>query len=139
MLTVHLNRAISGIDGTFGNLVLPTGKQLVSGELPWRDNRRACSCIPIGKYEVIWSYSNRFGYCYRVLNVPGRSHILIHPANYMGLASDGFKQELQGCISLGLGVANHAKQRILTSSRIAVGAFNRSLDRKNFILEITNE
>lgn len=139
MLTVHLKRATSGTDGTFGSLVLPTGMLLRTGELPWRDNKRANSCIPIGKYEVTWSYSNKFGYCYRVLNVPGRSGILIHPANYMGLASDGFKQELQGCIAFGLGAGRHGNQRILTSSRIAVGALNRSLDRKNFILEITNE
>lgn len=139
MRKLALHRLPSDNHGTFGTVVLPTGVKLISGELPWRDNKRASSCIPIGRYEVTWSYSNRFGYCYRVLNVPGRSHILIHPANYLGLASEGFRQELQGCIALGLGVAKHGKQRIITSSRAAVGSFNRSLGRKNFILEITNE
>jgi hypothetical protein len=61
-------------------------------ELPWQDNRRNVSCVPEGAYEVVPRISKRFRNHLHILNVPGRSLILIHPAN------DAAK-ELRGCLS----------------------------------------
>ena len=61
-------------------------------ELNWKDNQRNISCIPEGAYEVIPRFSKRFRNHLHVLNVLGRSLILIHPAN------DAIN-ELQGCLS----------------------------------------
>lgn len=138
MQTLQLFRTRHRQDGTFGTLLLPSGKQLLTGELPWRDNRTASSCIPPGTYRTAWAFSARFGWCYRLEGTGKRQGILIHPANYLGLAAEGFKQELQGCIALGLGVAHHGSQQILTSSRSAIGIFNTYLNRQPFSLEITN-
>jgi hypothetical protein len=61
-------------------------------ELPWKDNHRSTSCIPEGRYPLVKRYSPKFKWHLLVKDVPGRSVILIHPAN------DAMK-ELKGCIA----------------------------------------
>ena len=61
-------------------------------ELPWKDNEKSVSCIPEGRYELKKRYSPRFKNHLLVKGVPGRSVILVHPAN------DALK-ELKGCIA----------------------------------------
>lgn len=61
-------------------------------ELPWLQNRRRVSCIPEGRYELRARFTARRGHHLIVLQVPGRSGILIHPANHA-------KTELLGCIA----------------------------------------
>ena len=62
-------------------------------ELPWKNNERRVSCIPAGTYQIIKHTSPKFGQCYWVQDVPNRSEILIHPANY--------HRQLLGCIAPG--------------------------------------
>lgn len=122
---------------TTGSLILPSGIQIMTLELPWRDNLRGVSCIPVGTYPVtirwkrrvtqaevadfskryemdikgwqpnlvlvldpvgkryFWQDSRQnFGWHFWVQNVPGRSGILIHQANYV--------RQLRGCIAPGM-------------------------------------
>lgn len=51
-------------------------------ELPWLNNQRNISCISTGEYPVEKIYSEKFGNCFLLKNVPGRSAILIHIGNY---------------------------------------------------------
>lgn len=49
-------------------------------ELPWKENKRAISCIPEGTYRVIKQppkETRPYSY-FRIPEVPGRSGILIH-------------------------------------------------------------
>ena len=62
-------------------------------ELPYNGNKRNISCIPLGDYKVIPHMSPTFGKCFKVLDVPGRSDILIHPGNYY--------TDIKGCIAIG--------------------------------------
>jgi hypothetical protein len=63
-------------------------------ERPYIKNKNNISCIPKGVYTCKWTKSPRLGRStYEVLNVPMRSGIRIHPANYA--------YELHGCIALG--------------------------------------
>jgi len=62
-------------------------------ELPWKDNQRRVSCIPEGTYKAIKHRSPKFGESVWIQNVPNRSEILIHPANYV--------RQLLGCIAPG--------------------------------------
>jgi hypothetical protein len=62
-------------------------------ELPWRNNERRVSCIPIGEYEIIKHNSPKFGLTYWVQNVTNRSEILIHKGNY--------HTDILGCILVG--------------------------------------
>ncbi|WP_298366044.1 DUF5675 family protein [uncultured Lutibacter sp.] len=61
-------------------------------ELPWLDNKLNISCIPEGVYTLKPRYSEKFKHHLLVENVPGRSLILIHPAN-------DAKKELKGCLA----------------------------------------
>ena len=83
MKRATLKRGESTDQGTFG--VLQFGARVVrSLELPWRDNARRRSCIPPGAYRCTLVRSPRFGSVYLVNQVPGRSDVLLHPANFAG-------------------------------------------------------
>lgn len=78
--------------GTNGELYCNNSFLCYTIELPWRDNLPRLSCIPEGRYELKKRYSPRFRDHLLVPGVPGRSLVLIHPAN------DALK-ELKGCIA----------------------------------------
>ena len=44
-------------------------------ELKWDDNKKQLSCIPKGKYKVTKWNSPKFGACFKILNVEGRTNI----------------------------------------------------------------
>ena len=52
------------------------------------------SCIPDGTYRVTRHSSPKFGRCFWIRDVPGRSAILIHPGNY--------HHHTLGCILVGM-------------------------------------
>ncbi|MEJ1934146.1 DUF5675 family protein [Nostoc sp. NIES-2111] len=81
-----------GAQGVNGVLYLNDQQVCYTIELPWQNNQRYISCIPEGSYPVVKRYSQRFGWHLHVQQVPGRSWILIHPANHA-------IKELQGCIA----------------------------------------
>ncbi len=78
--------------GTNGELYARNSFQCYTIELPWKDNQPQVSCIPPGRYELKKRYSPRFKDHLLVGLVPGRSLVLLHPAN------DALK-ELRGCIA----------------------------------------
>jgi len=63
-------------------------------ELPWKSNQKRVSCIPDGDYTVVKRSSEKYKNHFHILDVPNRSYILIHPANYV--------RQLLGCIAVGL-------------------------------------
>lgn len=64
------------------------------------------TCIPAGRYKVIWNKSPKFGKFFpRLVDVPGFDGILMHPANT--------HEEITGCIAVG--------QRITKDGAIAAG------------------
>lgn len=97
---VLLVRTPTTDQGTFGLLQANQFRCHVL-ELPWRDNRRQRSCIPVGSYDVLPHMSGRFGRCYWVQDVPGRSGILFHGGNYAGDVDLGWKSHSYGCLLLG--------------------------------------
>lgn len=58
------------------------------------NNEVRSSCIPLGTYPVHRHTSPKFGKCFWVKKVPGRSAILIHPGNY--------PRHTLGCILVGM-------------------------------------
>jgi hypothetical protein len=138
MKTVRLLRTESGDQGTFGLLAVDNFT-CFTGELPWLDNRSKVSCIPVGKYNVLWELSPRLHkHTYRLKNVKGRDGVLIHSANLVGDSTKGFKTQLQGCIAMGEKLGYMMGQKALLSSRPAVTAFEMFLNFEPFILEIKN-
>ncbi len=62
-------------------------------ELPYINNQKQISCIPVGIYHVRKHNSPTFGKVFHVLNVENRSEILIHKGNY--------NRNTKGCILVG--------------------------------------
>lgn len=79
-------------------------------ELPWRDNAPRISCIPEGRYEIRKRYSLKFKAHFEIIDIKGRSLILIHPANEA-------EKELKGCVAP---VLEHTGIGKGSSSRIAL-------------------
>ena len=96
--TFKLERRLDDGYGTFGRLFNPAGEEIGRiVEKPWRNNIKKDSCIPEGIYPLeYYPAGKRFYPKYRkifakqgnekgmiqVMNVPGRTHILIHRGNY---------------------------------------------------------
>lgn len=89
-----LKRIAYQAGGTNGVLQLSGSMQPLcySIELPWLNNIPRRSCIPPGTYRLLKRYSEKFHWHLHVSDVPGRSLILLHPANYAQV-------ELLGCIA----------------------------------------
>ncbi len=94
MTDVLLERTDTGPNGTFGVLITAGWEfACFTVELPWLDNQRDVSCIPEGLYECRPWDSVRFSPSYILMDVPVRSHILIHSGNTI--------HDIRGCIAVG--------------------------------------
>jgi hypothetical protein len=93
----------------------------VTLELPDLNNAPHISCIPKGNYLCSLYQSPRHGLVPLVHDVPNRSMIEMHPANY--------SRELKGCIALGMTSADIDKDGILdvTSSQKTFKRFMEAL------------
>ncbi len=144
MEEVFLNRRTSSDHGTFGEILVLKSRVVHSfktGELPWRCNRPGESCIPCGSYVCRVTYSPKFEKkTYELFDVPGRTDIRIHSANYFGDKKvSGLLSEVDGCIGLGRVISTSGTQRTLLKSRDAVANFLSMLDEKEFLLTISAE
>ncbi|MBU8921249.1 MAG: hypothetical protein KOO63_05470 [Bacteroidales bacterium] len=145
MKRVAVTRTVDGDQGTFGKIVAG-GRSWCSLELPGRGNKPYVSRIPAGIYTCQWTYSTAFERdLYIVLNVPGRSGIMLHSANWAGNRDKNYYSQLLGCIAPGLGygqmipTANEQHwqpQWAVTDSRDALKEFEDYLDRKEFELHV---
>lgn len=88
---------------------------LATLEPPWRDNQPFRSCIPVGRYRIQLAVSPRFGRNIpHLLDVPGRTDILIHPMNRPA--------DTHGCIGVGLRASEPGRPPEIQVSRVAVDA-----------------
>jgi len=62
-------------------------------ELPWKNNKKRISCIPVGDYRVKKRKSQKYGNHFNILDVDNRSYILIHNGN--------FNHQTKGCVLIG--------------------------------------
>lgn len=141
-----LTRYPSTVQGTPGEIVavnaLGRELRLQSIELPWLDNRVSVSCIPTGTYRCEWRQSPSQGWCYHVLDVPGRSHILIHKGNWAGDRAKGWHSDVQGCILPGMSTAYgtpkgfRKAQRMVCRSAVACANLRNHMGMEPFTLEI---
>lgn len=94
---LHRHTLRSNAHSTLGTLLFSEGQKrpIYTLELPWKDNERNVSCILCGEYAVVPHDGPKFKDCWRLLEVPERSGILIHIGNT--------PNDTQGCILPGLG------------------------------------
>lgn len=122
---------------TLGTLVLTDeeGNKLFSCktlELPWLNNKRNESCIPLGNYKVITRQSARYNKHYHIQDVPGRSFVLIHIGN--------FYTQTKGCILVGKKLVdiNSDGYKDVTNSKTTLHKLLK-LAPEGFTLEIVNK
>jgi hypothetical protein len=127
MRKVLLTRNETGPEGTFGRIATDGMFEATTLELPWLNNEPNKSCIPAGVYRCALVDSPSKGRVYEVRGslLGGRTHILIHPANW--------SHQLLGCIAIGRaeGLVQDEKRggafRGIMSSRDAVIGFMNDL------------
>lgn len=123
-----------GPEGTFGTFRTDSGFQVYSLERPVDGDH---PCIPAGTYQVVLKPFPKHGKCYEVCDVPGRTAILIHPANWT--------EQLLGCIALGRAIdtvsgvweGNKINHRGLMSSKDAVMGLMSDMEKESFLLTIS--
>lgn len=138
-----LHRYENTDQGTVGELLFGDFRSHTL-ELPWRDNKKQRSCIPVGTYRLIWSRSPKFGMCYHVADVPGRSDVLVHAANFAGDVDLGWTSQLHGCIALATRIGfmkNLAGKMQLAGlvSKPALRCFESWGSEEDILLEIIGE
>jgi hypothetical protein len=97
-----LSRFNNGPEGSFGNLIFPSSESFFTCEPPWLNNKPYDSCIPQGVYYLEKRHSpivkrtsgGRYSEGWEVLDVTGRSYIMIHPGNW--------PMDTDGCILPGM-------------------------------------
>jgi hypothetical protein len=101
-------------------------------ELPYRENKVQKSCIPTGKYQVVKRWSLKYGSHFHILDVTGRSMILIHKGNY-------YNQTL-GCVLIGYYHSDINADGMLdvVSSTIAMNALNALITQKITYMEVSS-
>ena len=127
---ITINRFAYHPTGTLGVMTIPANQlhRFYTIERPWLNNKPFESCIPLGEYTLKWKESPKFDWCYEVENVEGRTHILLHVANY--------PTDVVGCIGLGLSLMG---DRIAVgSSKAAMAAFHDVTGGKPWQLRIAN-
>ena len=96
-MKIEVIRTVDNGRQTNGVMYVVDGKKIMfecfTLELPWKENTRRISCIPAGVYQAKKHKSPKFGESLWIQNVPNRSEILVHPANYV--------RQLLGCIAVG--------------------------------------
>ena len=84
-------------------------------ERPWQNNEINVSCIPSGEYYVDFlkkSASGKYRNVFHVINVPGRSGVLIHNGNIV--------DHTKGCILVGTKPGILVNQPAVLGSRSAM-------------------
>ena len=127
-MRVILQRFAYAPDGTFGRIHLPGSQVLFTCERPWRNNQNDVSCIPDGVYTLkkrrsgVVERSSVGDYVegWEVTNVPGRTFIMLHPANW--------PHELEGCIAPGKNYRILEGRNGVTDSRAAFAVLMGALD-----------
>jgi len=106
-------------DATLGVLLFDEIARLVTLELPYRDNNKDISCIPVGSYKCKTVNSPKFGKTWEVLNVPGRDNILFHRGNTA--------KDTHGCILIGQKYGTEAGDTTIIHSTLGMEVLMRYL------------
>lgn len=127
MRTIHIIRDWQDENQTLGKCTVydEDNKPLFSSislERGWRNNQKNVSCVPLGTYNCVLEWSNRFQMdLWELKGVPNRSECKFHSANYW--------YQLNGCIALGqkLKDLNADGYNDVTNSRNTMKAFHNAL------------
>ncbi len=129
---IRNNSTIQGVTG----LLWANDFRLNTIELPWKDNQRDISCIPVGRYDVIPYNSPLHGSVFLVKAVPDRGSIEFHILNWAGDAALGYRTDSEGCIGVGTSIGEIAGQTAILRSASAMKLLLGYCDGDGFSLHI---
>ena len=112
--------------GTVGKLTIDDWS-CYTIERPWLNNKPNISCIPEGHYKCQPFTGTKFKDVVQIMDVPDRSFILFHVANY--------PRDIQGCIGVGNSFDINDLSPMVYNSRVTLADFFVSAG-KSFDLEI---
>lgn len=118
MADLTLTRVLYATTGTLGVLHDDNQAFCVTLEDPWNNNKRNISCIPTGLYNCVPHSGPSFQNVWRLLEVPGRSDILIHAGNT--------EADTRGCILLGTSFVPDGAH--IAGSKIALNAMRQYIN-----------
>lgn len=124
MHRVELIRVEQTEEATIGVLVVDGESICWTLEEPWRQNKQAVSCIPIGRYPLVLEYSPSKGRAlWTIKDVPGRKYVRIHTGNTV--------DDTEGCPLTGTkpGFLN-GKRAVLGSKEAFVRFMSEMADEK---------
>lgn len=130
MKRLKLLRISRSTDVTFGVLIDEmTGLPIcLTLELPYKGNQPSISCIPKGIYKVQPYTSDRYRDVFQIMDVPGRTAILIHAGNTC--------HDTEGCVLPGLKYGKlHGVDAVL-ESRNALNFLKENVNYESFTLEV---
>lgn len=99
-------------------------------ELPWRGNARNTSCIPEGRYPIVYFFRKNKTGSFLLEGVPSRSEVMIHQGNYL--------HEIRGCILPGVGIETVKPEPMVTNSAIAMNKLLSILGKDHHTITISN-
>jgi hypothetical protein len=152
MKQATLTRQASTPQGTPGELTTDQSTDVFATlELPWQNDQPDVSCIPPAPGETVTYlvkkapsehmtrlFNKHFPGVdmYEMQDVQGRSGCFIHPGNWAGDVSQGYRSDVEGCILLGLSHADLEGQAAVISSVTAIGEFLALMGGEDFQLTI---
>ena len=132
MKKARIRRIESTDQGVRGVMTIDGLACCLTIERPWLDNQPNVSCIPAGTYLCWRVQSSTFKKTFEVVDVPGRTHILLHPGNTM--------KQSKGCILPGSMFGELGGHLAVLSSRDAFAKLMAVMeDEDAFLLKITND
>lgn len=129
MITARLTRIATGSEGTFGALTINGNASCVTLEPPWKMNAEDVSCIPAGQYICKPYSSKRYPNVYQIMEVHGRTVVLIHIGNRL--------KNTEGCVLLGSEYGELRGKAAILNSTKAVNKFLKIIGDNEFQLTIT--
>lgn len=102
---------------------------------PWKNNEDDISCIPQGLYNVTRGNTEHHIDVFKILNVPGRTDILIHPGNYASnvIVSGKVHCDSKGCFLPGF---DYDKKSLMVKKSVDAMNYLRDNIHENFAMEI---
>ncbi len=126
-MIINLVRCLKLEDKIIGVMIVKD-KIFYTLELPYLNNEKNISCIPLGAYECVRHWSRKFPYQHlQLLGVPARSGILIHAGNTV--------KDTTGCILIAKGLT--AANNLTATSRKAVDELMELIGQENITIRIS--
>ena len=127
---LRLSRIESNDKCTRGALTVDGKAVCVTLENPWIDNKPNISCIPAGIYGLKPFSGNKYKDVYQIMDVPGRTYILMHIGN--------IERNTNGCVLSGSYYGELAGEPAVLNSGKAMGILRDLLKNDSHTIEIIN-